>query len=93
VNLTLLELQQYGLTLLKDVPQYNLRKPPTQEEMVPSLTHQLMRTHLPMLLPPTPTVLDILVLVLMLCSYHRMMEPNRTNDLRLLLYQRIQNLS
>jgi hypothetical protein len=93
VILTSLELQHYDLTLLKDVPQYNLRNPPIQDEMVPSLTHQLMRIHLLMLLPPTPTVLDILVLVLMLCFYLRMMEPNRTNDLRLLLYQRTQNLS
>jgi hypothetical protein len=92
VSLTL-ELQHDSLTLLKDAPQYSLRKLPMLEEMVPSLTHQLMRTHLLMLLPPTPTALDISVLVLMLCFYLRTMEPNRTNDLRLLLYQRIQNLS
>ena len=61
--------------------------------MVPSLTHQLTRTHLLMLLPPTPTVLDISGLVLMLCSYLRMMEPNRTNDLKLLLHQRTLKLS
>lgn len=46
-----------------------------------------------MLLPPTPTVPDISGLVLMLCSYLRMMEPNRTSDLKPLLHQKTQKLS
>jgi hypothetical protein len=61
--------------------------------MVPSLTHQLMKTRLLMLLPPTPTALDISGLDLMLCSYLRMMEPNRTNVLTLLLLLKLQNSS
>ena len=52
-----------------------------------------MRTHLLMLLPPTPTVPDTSGPVPMLCSYLRMMEPNRINDLKPLLHQNLQNLS